>query len=130
MKDRNIKFSQDKNIETIGTILGELGIPQVELKRFSPPGPWICGCASDKVLFPLYPHQKNITYIYIYPHLEKCKVQVVQVAQAVDKVQMLVLKTYSFIRSQVCDQATTILWLVAMVKFHGFTNKTGGLILV
>merc|ERR1719223_1975797 len=27
-----------------------------------------------------------------------------QVDEAVDKVQMLVLKTYSFIRSQVCDQ--------------------------
>ena len=83
--------------------------------------------ASDKVLSPLYPHHKNIilyiyTYVYIiylyvlcmytyshkhmYPHLQKSKVQV---AQAVDKVQMLVLKTYSFIRSQVCDQATTML---------------------
>merc|ERR1711998_489455 len=27
-----------------------------------------------------------------------------QIDEAVDKVQMLVLKTYSFIRSQVCDQ--------------------------
>ena len=53
-------------------------------------------------------HINIYTYIYIYPHLQKCKVQVVQVAQAVDKVQMLVLKTYSFIRSQVCDQATTM----------------------
>ncbi|CAE8687587.1 unnamed protein product, partial [Polarella glacialis] len=31
-----------------------------------------------------------------------------QIDEAVDKVQMLVLKTYSFIRSQVCDQATAV----------------------
>lgn len=35
----------------------------------------------------------------------KCFRNFLGLCQAVDKVQMLVLKTYSFIRSQVCDQA-------------------------
>ena len=57
-------------------------------------------------------------YIYIYTYhnmpskthhpmqiFVNCFGNFLGLCQAVDKVQMLVLKTYSFIRSQVCDQA-------------------------
>merc|ERR1712186_266841 len=40
----------------------------------------------------------------INQHLQQIPTEDEQIDDAVDKVQMLVLKTYSFIRSQVCDQ--------------------------
>ena len=51
--------------------------------------------------------------------------------QAVDKVQMLVLKTYSFIRSQVCDQARkkspqSCVFFVILWEFTSMTFMISG----
>ena len=140
--------------------------PDIFLRSSSPPfiGSWICGCASDKVLSPLYPHHKNIihihtyiyyiiyiyvymyayyiyTYMYTYSHKHiYIYIYIPTCRSAKSKLSKLRrpwirCRCWSWrpiassdprfvTRPRRCDA------MVAMVKFHGFTNETGGLILV
>merc|ERR1712050_758534 len=86
--------------------------PWVFLKGYTPTDDG-AGALGDLVLpsfddtkkrIPAEIHGRGRVEGSINHHLQDIPTEDEQIDDAVDKVQMLVLKTYSFIRSQVCDQ--------------------------